>query len=145
MGKWEPVFQYLAEQIDTQTRIRDYLSREKVIQGFLLAYLNIDDVYFCRSEYEFNKGYVDLFLEPFLAKYPDIQHGFLIELKYLKRDQWSETEAEKMMSDAKNQLKGYLQDPQLQQKSALKFTGIVLLFCGWELKVMREVKVPLNV
>ncbi len=138
-GAWEPVFRYLAEQIDAQTSIRDYLSREKVIQGFLLAYLNINDVFFCRTEYEFNKGYVDLFLEPFVAKYPDIQHGFLIELKYLKRDQWKESKAEELLTEAENQLTQYLQDSRLQQWETLRFTGIVLLFCGWELKTMREV------
>ncbi len=138
-GEWESVFRYLAEQIEAQTSIRDYLSREKVIQGFLLAYLNINDVFFCRTEYEFNKGYVDLFLEPFVAKYPDIQHGYLIELKYLKRDQWKEAKAEELLTEAEHQLTNYLKDLQLQRRESLKFTGLVLLFCGWELKEIREI------
>ncbi len=138
-GAWEPLFRYLAEQIEAQTSIRDYLSREKVIQGFLLAYLNINDVFFCRSEYEFNKGYVDLFLEPFVAKYPDIQHGFLIELKYLKRDEWKESKADELLAEAETQLSTYLQDSRLQQWGTLRFTGVILLFCGWELKEMRAV------
>ena len=50
---------------------RDYLTAEKVIQGFLLAYLNISDFYISRTEKEMNKGFADIFLEPFLAKYPD--------------------------------------------------------------------------
>ncbi len=141
-GEWKPVFQYLAEQVEAQTSIRDYLSREKVIQGFLLAYLNINDVFLCRSEYEFHKGYVDLFLEPFVAKYPDIQHGFLIELKYLKRDQWKESTAEELLTEAENQLIQYLEDPRLQQSETLQFKGVILLFCGWELKAMREVFKP---
>ncbi len=143
-GEWEPVFRYLSDQTDAQTSIRDYLSREKVIQGFLLAYLNINDVFFCRTEYEFNKGYVDLFLEPFVAKYPDIQHGYLIELKYLKRDQWKESKAEELLTEAENQLTQYLQDSRLQQWETLQFTGIVLLFCGWELKTMCAVRPALE-
>ncbi len=111
-----------------------------MIQGFLLAYLNLSDVFFCRSEYEFHKGYVDLFLEPFVAKYPDIRHGFLIELKYLKRKQWDDAKAEKLMTKAENQLITYLQDPHLKHWETLQFTGVILIFCGWELKAMREVQ-----
>jgi len=33
-GKWEEVFDYLAAEIEKQTSIRDYLTGEKVIQGF---------------------------------------------------------------------------------------------------------------
>ena len=44
-GDWKPFFIYLSEQIEKQTAIRDYLNGEKVIQGFLLAYLNVVDYY----------------------------------------------------------------------------------------------------
>lgn len=37
---------------------------EKVIQGFLLAYLCAFDYFFARSEQELNKGFCDLYLEP---------------------------------------------------------------------------------
>jgi len=40
LGDWKPFFEFLSEQIEKQTAIRDYLNGEKVIQGFLLAYLN---------------------------------------------------------------------------------------------------------
>ena len=42
---WKPFFQYLAEQIDKQTAIRDYLNGEKVIQGFLLVYKGWEMIY----------------------------------------------------------------------------------------------------
>jgi len=48
---WKPFFKYLSEQIDKQTAIRDYLlNGEKVVQGFLLAYLNVVDYYITQSE-----------------------------------------------------------------------------------------------
>ncbi len=137
-GEWQPVFNHLAQQIEQQTSIRDYLSAEKVIQGFLLAYLNVSDVFLCRTEQEFHKGFADLFLEPFVAKYPDIQYGFLIELKYIKRNDWDEKKAETLLNEAQEQLTQYFQDERLQRWPHVQFTGIVLLFCGWELKAMRN-------
>ena len=38
IGEWQPVFQFLAEEVKKQTSIRDYLSGEKVVQTFLLTY-----------------------------------------------------------------------------------------------------------
>ena len=32
-----------------------------------------------------NKGHADLHLEPFLARYPDVRYGYVLEIKYLKR------------------------------------------------------------
>ncbi|ETR67462.1 MAG: hypothetical protein OMM_11568 [Candidatus Magnetoglobus multicellularis str. Araruama] len=75
-GNWKPFFQYLSEQIEKQTAIRDYLNGEKVIQGFLLAYLNVVDFYTTQSEAEMNKGYSDIYLEPFLGKYPDLSWSY---------------------------------------------------------------------
>lgn len=88
--------------MDRQTLIRDYLSGENVIQTFLLAYLNVTDYYLRRTEDEMGKacpelvegGFVDLYLEPFWQKYPDVRHGYLIELKYVPRSEWSEARAD---------------------------------------------------
>ncbi|MEK7254659.1 MAG: AAA family ATPase, partial [Bacteroidota bacterium] len=40
-GEWSAFFDYLSEQIQQQASVRDYLQGEKMIQGFLLAYLNL--------------------------------------------------------------------------------------------------------
>ncbi len=72
-GDWQPVFQFLAEEVDKQTSIRDYLNGEKVIQTFLLTYLNVTDYYLTRSEEEMGKGFVDLYLEPFFSKYGKVK------------------------------------------------------------------------
>jgi hypothetical protein len=64
-GDWKPFFEFLAEQIEKQTAIRDYLNGEKVIQGFLLAYLNVADFYITQSESEMNKGYSDIYMDQY--------------------------------------------------------------------------------
>ncbi len=66
-GEWQPVFNFLADEVQKQTAIRDYLSGEKVIQTFLLAYLNVTDYFQTRTEVEFGKGFADLYLEPIPA------------------------------------------------------------------------------
>ena len=51
-----------------QTGIRDYLDGEKVIHGFVAAHLSLSQFFLLHSEYELNKGYADLYLEPFVAR-----------------------------------------------------------------------------
>ena len=74
-GEWRPVFDFLGEAIMRQTGIRDYISGEKVVQGFLAAYLSVTDYYVFRSEAELGKGYAGIALEPQLAQYPHLRHG----------------------------------------------------------------------
>ena len=51
-GEWRPVFDHLSDAISRQTGIRDYMAGEKVIQGFLAAYLSVSEYYVFRSETE---------------------------------------------------------------------------------------------
>lgn len=133
-GDWEPVFRFLAEEVKQQTQIRDYLTGEKVIQTFLLAYLNVADYYITRSEEEMGKGYADLYLEPFFPKYPDIRRAYLIEIKYLTRKEGTEEAQQACRQEAARQLRQYASDPRIvtrTQPAAL--TCLALIFCGWEL------------
>ena len=84
-GEWQPAFEFLSEAIARQTGIRDYIGGEKVVQGFLAAYLSVTDYFVFRSEVELGKGHADLSLEPLVARYPHLRRGYLIELKYLER------------------------------------------------------------
>lgn len=133
-GEWKSVFQFIAQEIERQTSIRDYLDGEKTIQGFLSAYLNATDYYICTSEAEMNKGYSDFFLEPFIAKYPDIQYGCLVEVKYIARSQFSQKELDEKIEEAKVQIASYEQDSKLQEKMQRgKLLKLILVFKGWEL------------
>jgi len=134
-GEWKPVFQFLADEVKKQTSIRDYLTGEKVIQTFLLAYLNVTDYYITRTEEEMGKGFADMYLEPFLSKYPDVSHSYLIELKYLARTDFSEDKLHVLVADAENQLRKYAADERIikrTEETSLKC--LALVFCGWEMK-----------
>jgi hypothetical protein len=133
-GEWQPVFQFLAEEVEKQTAIRDYLSGEKVIQTFLLAYLNVTDYYFTRTEEEMGKGFVDLYLEPFLAKYDKVKYGYLIELKYINRNKFTQELLQEKIAEAKNQLQQYATDPRvIKNNQGMNLRLVMLIFSGWEL------------
>ncbi len=140
IGEWKPVFEFLAQEVEKQTSIRDYLSGEKVIQTFLLAYLNVTDYYITRTEEEMGKGFVDLYLEPFFAKYEKVKYGYLIELKYIKRGDFTQELLQEKIEDAKNQLQQYATDSRvIEGNRGVNLRLIMLIFNGWELVHLEEV------
>ena len=140
-GDWKAFFQYLSEQIDKQTAIRDYLNGEKVIQGFLLAYLNVTNFYIIQSESDMNKGFSDIYMEPFITKYPDLKYSYLIELKYISRKEFSDTIKQKKLMDARKQLDQYAVSERVKQSIGFTYLKkIVLIYKGWELDFCEEYK-----
>jgi hypothetical protein len=138
-GEWEPVFRFLADEVEKQTSVRDYLSGEKVIQTFLLAYLNVTDYYITRSEEEMGKGFADLYLEPFMSKYPDLNYAYLIEVKYIPRGEFSEEKMKEKLAEAGNQLARYAADARVVRRSrGTMLKCISLIFSGWELKAAED-------
>jgi hypothetical protein len=133
-GNWKPFFHFLAEQIEKQTAIRDYLNGEKVIQGFLLAYLNVADFYITQSESEMNKGYSDIYMKPFLSKYPDLKYSYLIELKYLTRSEYCEDKLQEKIKAAQKQLDRYAVSDRVKCSiGSTQLIRIILVYKGWEL------------
>ena len=128
-GAWRPAIEFLAAAIARHTGIRDYIAGEKVLQGFLAAYLGLADCFVFHSEKELNGGYADICLEPHLASYPDMRHGYVVELKYLKQNERSESRIDAVAGGAVEQLRQYLADPELaRQFPTVRFTGLALVF-----------------
>jgi hypothetical protein len=137
-GEWEPFFDTLSAQIGEQASVRDYLQGEKMIQGFLLAWLNLSPYFTVWSEQEQGGGFVDLYLAPFYFRYPDMRHAYLIELKYLKRSEDSPERRKAALTEGREQLRRYADDPRIQQTlEKAQLHPLVLLYSGWEL-VWRE-------
>ena len=134
-GTWRPVMEFLRDAIAAQTGIRDYIEGERVLQGFLAAYLNITDYYVFHTERELNKGFADICLEPLLVRYPGIRHGYVVEIKYLKRGESAdETRIAAAAHEAEAQLSEYLGDRSLaRQYPTVGFTGLAIVFHGWEM------------
>ena len=134
-GAWEPVVAFLRDALAAQTGVRDYMGGEKVIQGFLAAYLSVTDHFVFRSDAELGKGHADICLEPLVARYPHLRHGFLIELKYIKRS--GDRVAPRVaaaVAEASAQLGRYLADARLaRQYPGVRFIGLAVVFHGWEM------------
>ena len=133
-GEWRPAIERLSAAVAQQTSIRDYIQGEKVIQGFLAAYLSTSNCFVLHTEVELNKGYADIVLAPLIARHPSLRHGYLVEVKYLKREDAGDAKQAKALAAATEQLHGYLADGRLAKLyPSVQFTGLALVFCGWEL------------
>ena len=157
-GAWRPAVDYLAEALRRQTSVRDYVQGERLLQGFLAAYLGAASCFVFHTEQEPSagvregpaprkkeqgKGYADMVLAPLTVRYPMLRHGFVIELKYLKRGDQSEALAQSTLEAAKEQLRGYLADERLaHEHPTVQFKGIALVFRGWEVVGTGEVDAP---
>lgn len=116
------VFSYLAEQINAHSQVRDYIAGESYIKGFLVAYLSLAPFYEVITEKESNKGFVDIYLRPLTA---DVPFGGALELKYIKRSEFTPELLEEKTAEACAQLKRY----QMPDRAV----PVVLVFHGWEL------------
>ena len=133
-GDWRPAIERLSAAVAEQTSIRDYIQGEKIIQGFLAAYLSTSNCFVFHTEVELNKGYADIVLQPLIARHPSLRHGYVMEIKYLKRDDADAARSAAALDAATEQLRGYLADDRLaKQYPSVQFTGLALVFRGWEL------------
>lgn len=138
-GEWENCFTYIADRLNAQSSVRDFIEGEAYVKTFILAYLGLTHYYIARPEYESNKGYADIFLQPRLLQLPDMVYSYCIEVKYAKRDT-SDTEIEKLLSNAKIQLKQYAASEWIHQdKGTTELKSIALVFQGWKLVRVEEV------
>ena len=138
-GEWENCFTYIADRLNAQSSDRDFIEGEAYVKTFILAYLGLTHYYIARPEYESNKGYADIFLQPRLLQLPDMVYSYCIEVKYAKRDA-SDTEIEKLLSNAKIQLKQYAASEWIHQdKGTTELKSIALVFQGWKLVRVEEV------
>ncbi len=104
------------------------------------AYLSLFDQFVLHSEYELNKGYADLYLEPFLAQYPDVGFGYVLELKYVKRSaSLTESRLAATVQAAVAQVRGYLADAAVRRADAVRHIGLVVVFHGWEMVAYQAV------
>ena len=135
-GEWKPVFETLGEQIKKQTSVRDYISGELLIKGFLIVYLNLTNHFYIHSEREMNKGFADLYLEPMRVYHKDMKYSYLIEVKYMNREDKkpSGKKIKALCEEAETQLRLYSDDDYVfQTKGDTELKKIVLVYHGWEL------------
>ena len=105
-GEFKPFFQFIADCIYTFASHRDRQKGEAFVHGFTLALTSQCRFYRPISELDNQNGYADVFLRPRCEIYKDMEHSYIIELKYLK-SQASKAEVEAAVSQAEAQVCRY--------------------------------------
>ena len=140
-GNWRPAVEFLAHALQRQTSVRDYVDGERLLQGFLAAYLGAAGCFVFQTEAELSKGYADMVLIPLTAKHPALRHGYVVEIKYLRRNSGGDAGVRDAMDRAVRQLTRYLADERLaREHPGAMFVGLALVFHGWELAACEVVE-----
>lgn len=151
-GKWKEGLRFMADAYAKVSSVRDGIEAERNLQGFFMAYLNLNDYYITAPELELNHGYCDFFLLPDLTHYAS-QHSYILELKVLSKKDFSAIvegeftedgkpmiKAEKQWREAVDQIHRYAEAPRVEAlRQGTKLHLIIMQFEGWELKRMEEV------
>ena len=152
-GKWHDALQFMADAYAKVSSVRDGIEAERNLQGFFMAYLNLNAYYYTAPELELNHGYCDFFLLPDLTHYAT-KHSYILELKVMSKKEWNEevkvmndkgaeetiTKAEKQWREAKEQIYRYAKAPRVEAlRQGTTLHKIIMQFEGWEMKRMEQV------
>ena len=138
-GRWKPFFESIAHAYRENSSVRDAMQGERNLQGFLKAYLAIASYYLVEPELEMNYGYCDFFLLPDKQRYPDINHSYILELKYASRTATG-AEFEAQAEEGRRQLLQYSEDKIVRRLAeGTTLHRILLQFHGWDMIVCEEI------
>ena len=147
-GDWRAPLETAASVVSRYWKVRDAVEGERVVQTALCALLYVGHgPYIVRHERESAGGFVDIAFEPQLARWPQIGHAALVELKYLKlSDDASPATLAKLKADAASQLDRYAKDHDLARAWNLKEQGgtvalhrIAVVFHGGDVALCEEI------
>ena len=145
-GKWREGLQFMADAYSKVSSVRDGIESERNLQGFFMAYLNLNNYYYTAPELELNHGYCDFFLLPNLTYYAT-KHSYILELKVLsKKDYEAKPEegelskAEAQWQEAEEQIKRYAMAPRVEAlRQGTTLHKIIMQFVAGKLVRMEEV------
>ncbi len=144
-GQWRTALDSMVAAYANVSSVRDGIEAERNLQGFFMAYLNLNAYYYTAPELELNHGYCDFFLLPDLTHYPT-KHSYILELKLIpKREKGMSEEAyqgviSKQWDDAEEQIKRYAVAPRVEAlRQGTQLHRIIIQFDGWKLHHMDEV------
>ena len=139
-GDYKSYFGFIADAIKQYSSQRDRQKGESYVHGFTLAMTCQNMFYRPISELDNQAGYADIFLRPLLENYPDMEHSYIVELKYCKSDATDE-QVEKLREAAIAQVNRYADSDVV--KSEVKTTRlhkIVVIFRSVDMVVCEEIE-----
>lgn len=145
-GKWRDALEAMAKAYEDVSSVRDGIESERNLQGFFMAYLNLNNYYYTAPELELNHGYCDFFLLPNLTHYAT-KHSYILELKVLsKKDYEAKPENGKLSKtevqwqEAEEQIKRYAMAPRVEAlRQGTTLHKIIMQFVAGKLVRMEEV------
>jgi len=132
-GKIDKISNYISEILRlSENRIFKYFD-EKYIQMMYFALLNGNSNYNIYNEYFLNGGYSDLYIKSNsnLCKY-----DVLIELKYIKKEEYSKKELKEKYDEALKQINKYISDKRLDTSKLKKY---IVIYVKDEIKELKEI------
>ena len=139
-GDYESYFGFIADAIKRYSSQRDRQKGESYVHGFTLAMTCQNMFYRPISELDNQAGYADIFLRPLLENYPDMEHSYIVELKYCKSDATVEQVA-KLREAAIAQVNRYADSDVVKSEvKATRLHKIVVIFRSVDMVVCEEIE-----
>ena len=146
-GDWKPFFEYITDTLKRFASQRDLQKGEAFVHGFTLSQTCLTSLYLPVSELDAgvrdysgrgSGGYADIYLQPMLGIYPDIEHSFVLELKYLP-SKATDAELAAARETAIGQITRYAESVNVERTSGhTKVHRLVLIWRGMDLAVAEE-------
>lgn len=137
-GEFKPFFQFIADSIYTYASQRDRQKGEAFVHGYTLALTSQCSFYRPISELDNQNGYADIFLRPLHEIYTDMEHSYIIELKYLKSHA-TEAEVKAAVEQAKAQVSRYAETVNVHEHIAhTRLHKVYVVYRGVEMVVCEE-------
>ena len=139
LGDFKPFFQYVADSIYTYASQRDRQKGEAFVHGYTLALTSQCRFYRPISELDNQNGYADIFLRPLYEIFSDMQHSYIIELKYLK-SQATESEVKTAVKQAQAQVCRYAETVNVnKQIGYTRLHKVYVVYRGVEMVACEEI------
>jgi len=138
IGDWKPTLQYILDKFYEAVSIRDFVFHEEGLKTFLLAWLNLTNLYEVISEKEMNKGYADISLKSDRRFTEYINYEYIIELKYIKA-QDAETPEKEKKAVAKALKEAEIQLAQYTANEKFKTMKIVMVVSPKKLLYLEQI------
>ena len=146
-GDWRPFFEYITETLKRFAAQRDLQKGEAFVHGFTLSQTCMTSLYLPVSELDAgvrdlsgrgSGGYADIYMQPMLGIYPDIEHSFVMELKYLP-SKATDAELAAARETAIGQITRYAESVNVERTSGhTKVHRLILIWRGMNLDVAEE-------
>ena len=138
-GDFKPFFQYIADSIYTYASQRERQKGEAFVHGYTLALASQCRFYRPISELDTQGGYADIFLHPLTEIFTDMEHAYIIELKYLK-SQTTEAEVQAATAQAQAQVCRYADTVNVQAHIAhTQLHKVYVVYRGVEMVACEEI------